>query len=178
VGTRHPVVVAVFPGRACPGGRRQLQQTGAYVIVAVVFCWLIIPALTTAGLLVLLGGALLVIAAYVSLMIVKYDPPGNPYFIHQSLVQSAGAWPAAVRRHAHLAQRCACNLLTQQYKYFLPSLIVAVCAVRGSRCAGLAVLPGALVGSGAARTGAVRLAGHRGRGVRGQQPEVPASTSC
>jgi 4-amino-4-deoxy-L-arabinose transferase-like glycosyltransferase len=110
------------------GAAASFKQTGAYVIVAVVFCWLIVRR-HHRGHLVLLGGALLVIAAYVSLMVVKYDPPGNPYFIHQSLVQ--------VRRVLGLQQSGgtltslsgATHLLTQQYKYFLPSLIVAVCAI-------------------------------------------------
>ena len=110
------------------GAAASFKQTGAYVIVAVVFCWLI-RRRHHRGHLVLLGGALLVVAAYLALMIVKYDPPGNPWFLHQSLVQ--------VRRVLGLQQSGgtltspsgALHLLTQQYKYFLPSLIVAVCAI-------------------------------------------------
>ena len=110
------------------GAAASFKQTGAYVVLAVLFCWLIVRR-NHRGHLVLLSGALLVIAAYVSLMIVKYDPPGNPWFIHQSLVQ--------IRRVLGLQQSGgtltsvsgALHLLTQQYKYFVPSLVVAVCAL-------------------------------------------------
>jgi 4-amino-4-deoxy-L-arabinose transferase-like glycosyltransferase len=110
------------------GAAASFKQTGAYVIVAVLFCWLITRRRGT-GHLVLLGGALLVIAAYISLMIVKYDPPGNPWFLHQSLVQ--------IRRVLGLQQSGgtltsisgALHLLTQQYKYFVPSLVLAGCAI-------------------------------------------------
>jgi 4-amino-4-deoxy-L-arabinose transferase-like glycosyltransferase len=110
------------------GAAASFKQTGAYVVVAVLFTWVIVRR-NHRGHLVLLSGALLVIGAYLALMIVKYDPPGNPWFIHQSLVQ--------IRRVLGLQQSGgtltslsgALHLLTQQYKYFLPSLVVAVAAV-------------------------------------------------
>jgi 4-amino-4-deoxy-L-arabinose transferase-like glycosyltransferase len=110
------------------GAAASFKQTGAYVIVAVVFCWLIMRR-NHRGHLVLLGGALLVIAAYVALMIVKYDPAGHPWYVHQSLVQ--------IRRVLGLQQSGgtltslsgALHLLTQQYKYFLPSAVLGVGAI-------------------------------------------------
>jgi 4-amino-4-deoxy-L-arabinose transferase-like glycosyltransferase len=110
------------------GAAASFKQTGAYVVVAVVFCWLIVRR-NHRGHLVLLGGALLVIAAYVSLMIVKYDPAGHPWYVHQSLVQ--------IRRVLGLQQSGgtltslsgALHLLTQQYKYFLPSAVLGVGAI-------------------------------------------------
>jgi 4-amino-4-deoxy-L-arabinose transferase-like glycosyltransferase len=110
------------------GAAASFKQTGAYVVVAVVFCWLIVRRDHRCH-FILLGSALLVIGAYIGLMIVKYDPPGNPYFIHQSLVQ--------IRRVLGLQQSGgtltsaggALHLLMQQYKYFVPSLIIAVCAL-------------------------------------------------
>jgi 4-amino-4-deoxy-L-arabinose transferase-like glycosyltransferase len=110
------------------GAAASFKQTGAYVVVAVVFCWLIMRR-NHRGHLVLLGGALLVIAAYIALMIVKYDPAGHPWYIHQSLVQ--------IRRVLGLQQSGgtltslsgALHLLTQQYKYFLPSAVLGVGAI-------------------------------------------------
>jgi 4-amino-4-deoxy-L-arabinose transferase-like glycosyltransferase len=110
------------------GAAASFKQTGAYVVVAVLLCWLIVRR-NHRGHLVLLGGALLVIGAYISLMIVKYDPPGNPYFIHQSLVQ--------IRRVLGLQQSGgtltspggALHLLTAQYKYFVPSLLLGAAAI-------------------------------------------------
>jgi 4-amino-4-deoxy-L-arabinose transferase-like glycosyltransferase len=106
------------------GAAASFKQTGAYVVVAVLLCWLIVRR-QHRGHLALLGGALLVIAAYVALMVVKYDPPGHSWFVSQSLVQ--------VRRVLGLQQSGgtltspanALHLLTQQYKYFVPSLVTA-----------------------------------------------------
>ena len=140
------------------GRAASFKQTGAYVVVAVLLCWLIVRR-QHRGHLVLLGGALLVIAAYVSLMVVKYDAPGDPYFIDQSLVQ--------VRRVLGLQQSGgtltspggALHLLTQQYKYFVPSLLVGGLRHRDRASPDVAVLPGSFVGAGSGERGAVRLAG-------------------
>jgi 4-amino-4-deoxy-L-arabinose transferase-like glycosyltransferase len=110
------------------GGAASFKQTGTYVVVVVLLCWVIVRR-QHRGHLIALGGALLVIAAYVSLMVAKYDPPGNPWFIDQSLVQ--------VRRVLGLQQSGgtltspsgALHLLTQQYKYFVPSLVFAGWAI-------------------------------------------------
>lgn len=110
------------------GAAASFKQTGAYVVVAVMLCWLIIRR-EHRGHFVLLAGAVAVIAAYLGLMIYKYDAPGHPWFIDQSLVQ--------VRRVLGLQQSGgtltspggALHLLTQQYKYFVPSLLLAGCAV-------------------------------------------------
>jgi 4-amino-4-deoxy-L-arabinose transferase-like glycosyltransferase len=123
----HSVWPFLLAGLAL-GSAASFKQTGAYVVVAVLLCWLIVRR-QHRGHLVLLGGALLVIAAYVSLMVVKYDAPGHPFFLDQSLVQ--------VRRVLGLQQSGgtltspggALHLLTQQYKYFAPSLLLAACGI-------------------------------------------------
>jgi 4-amino-4-deoxy-L-arabinose transferase-like glycosyltransferase len=110
------------------GAAASFKQTGAYVVVAVLLCWLIIRR-EHRGHFVLLGAAIVVIAAYLGLMIYKYDAPGNAWFINQSLVQ--------IRRVLGLQQSGgtlttpggALHLLTEQYKYFIPSLLLAGCAV-------------------------------------------------
>jgi 4-amino-4-deoxy-L-arabinose transferase-like glycosyltransferase len=110
------------------GAAASFKQTGAYVVVAVVFCWLIVRR-NHRDHLVLLGGALLVIGAYIGLMIVKYDPPGNPYFIHQSLVQIRRVLGLQQSGGTLTSASGALHLLMQQYKYFVPSLLIAVCAL-------------------------------------------------
>jgi 4-amino-4-deoxy-L-arabinose transferase-like glycosyltransferase len=110
------------------GAAASFKQTGAYVIIAILLCWLIIRR-EHRGHFVLLGGALIVMVAYLWFMVYKYDAPGHPWFIDQSLVQ--------VRRVLGLQQSGgtltspggALHLLTQQYKYFWPSLLLAGWAV-------------------------------------------------
>ena len=102
------------------GAAASFKQTGAYVVVAALLCWLIVRR-EHKGHFVLLGGAALVIAAYLLIMAHSYDP----WFVDQSLVQ--------VRRVLGLQQSGgtltspggALHLLTQQYKYFVPSLLLA-----------------------------------------------------
>jgi 4-amino-4-deoxy-L-arabinose transferase-like glycosyltransferase len=102
------------------GAAASFKQTGAYVVVAALLCWLILRR-EHKGHLVLLGGATLVITAYLVIMAHKYDP----WYVNQSLVQ--------VRRVLGLQQSggtltspgSALHLLTQQYKYFVPSLLLA-----------------------------------------------------
>lgn len=104
------------------GAAASFKQTGAYVVVAALLCWLIVRRNHREH-LVLLAGAMAVIAAYLAVMMWKYDP----WFIDQSIVQ--------VRRVLGLQQSGgtltspsgALHLLTQQYKYFVPSLLVAGC---------------------------------------------------
>lgn len=109
------------------GAAASFKQTGAYVVLAVLLCWLVTHR-EHRGHFILLGTALLVIFLYLWFMVHKYDAPGHPWFIDQSLVQ--------VRRVLGLQQSGgtltspggALHLLTQQYKYFVPSLLLAGCA--------------------------------------------------
>jgi 4-amino-4-deoxy-L-arabinose transferase-like glycosyltransferase len=102
------------------GAAASFKQTGAYVVVAALLCWLIIRR-EHKGHFVLLGGAALVITAYFLIMASKYDP----WYASQSLVQ--------VRRVLGLQQSggtltspgSVLHLLTEQYKYFVPSLLLA-----------------------------------------------------
>jgi 4-amino-4-deoxy-L-arabinose transferase-like glycosyltransferase len=106
------------------GAAASFKQTGAYVVVAALLCWLIVRR-NHRGHLVLLAAATSVIAAYLLLMTHKYDP----WYTNQSIVQ--------IRRVLGLQQSggtltspgSALHLLTQQYKYFVPSLLLGGCAV-------------------------------------------------
>src|SRR5258708_8064778 len=62
------------------------KQTGAYMLLAVMLCWLIVRR-SHRGHLILLGVALSVVAAYLVAMTRMYDLPGPPLFSSQSLVQ-------------------------------------------------------------------------------------------
>jgi 4-amino-4-deoxy-L-arabinose transferase-like glycosyltransferase/glycosyltransferase involved in cell wall biosynthesis/putative flippase GtrA len=109
------------------GAAASFKQTGAYVVVAAVLCGLVVHR-NRRGHLVLLGAALFVVATYVGVMLWVADLPGHAWFLDQSLVQ--------VRRVLGLQQSGgtltnpvkALHLLTQQYKYFVASLVLALWA--------------------------------------------------
>ena len=71
---------------AAVGAAASFKQTGAYVFVSVLLCWLIIRR-AHRGHFVLLGVAAAVIAVYLIAMTRVYDLPGHPWFTGQSLVQ-------------------------------------------------------------------------------------------
>ena len=110
------------------GGAASFKQTGAYVVVAVLLCWLIVRR-QHRGHVALLAGALMVIAAYVALMVVKYDAPGHQWFVDQSLVQVKRVLGLQQSGGTLTSPGNALHLLTQQYKYFLPSLLLAGAAI-------------------------------------------------
>jgi 4-amino-4-deoxy-L-arabinose transferase-like glycosyltransferase len=109
------------------GSAASFKQTGAYVVVAVLLCWLIIRR-EHKGHFVLLGSAILVIASYLWLMVHKYDVPGHPWYIDQSLVQVRRVLGLQKSGGTLTSPGSALHLLTQQYKYFVPSLLIAGCA--------------------------------------------------
>jgi 4-amino-4-deoxy-L-arabinose transferase-like glycosyltransferase len=100
------------------------KQTGAYGIAAVLLCWLITRR-AHKGHFVLLGTAAVVVVIYVWAMVRMYDVPGHDWYINQSLVQ--------VRRVLGLQQSGGTltspggvlHLLEAQYRYFVPSVLVA-----------------------------------------------------
>ena len=147
------------------GAAASFKQTGAYVVVAVLLCWLILRR-EHRGHFVLLGAAIAVIAAYLGLMIYKYDAPGHAWFINQSLVQ--------IRRVLGLQQSGgtlttpggALHLLTEQYKYFIPSLLLAGCAVSHRAPQNLAMLSSSVMGASSIECLAVLLAGYWSRSFR------------
>jgi len=103
------------------------KQTGAYGLMAVLLCWLITRRAHKQHLL-LLGVFVLVVIAYVTSMALIYDGHGHDWYINQSLVQ--------VRRVLGLQQSggtltspsAVLHLLEAQYRYFIPSALVAFAA--------------------------------------------------
>ncbi len=124
--TGAPIVAALRDRRAAIGFAASFKQTGAYVLLAVLLCWLVRRA--HKGHLVLLGVALTVIAAYMAVMIRLFDPPGHDWYIGQSVTQ--------VRRVLGLQQSGGTltspggvlHLLAAQYRFFIPSVLVALAA--------------------------------------------------
>ena len=112
---------------AAIGFAGSFKQTGVYVLLAVLLCWLVTHR-AHKGHFVLLGVALAVIATYVVVMIRLFDPPGFDYYIGQSVTQ--------VRRVLGLQQSGGTltspggvlHLLAAQYKFFVPSLLLALAA--------------------------------------------------
>jgi 4-amino-4-deoxy-L-arabinose transferase-like glycosyltransferase len=99
------------------------KYTGAYALVAVLLCWLILRR-RHKGHLILLAAAAFTIAVYLAVMVNLYDSPGHDWFIQQTLVQ--------VRRVLGIQQSGgtltspfkALHLLAAQYKVFLPSFVI------------------------------------------------------
>jgi 4-amino-4-deoxy-L-arabinose transferase-like glycosyltransferase len=110
------------------GCAASFKQTGAYVLAAALLCWLILRR-DHRGHLVMLATALAVTAVYLVAMVRMYDAPGHAWYLDQSLVQirrvlglqsSGGTLTSPVK---------LLHLLVQQYKYFIPSFLVAVAAL-------------------------------------------------
>lgn len=120
------------------GAAASFKQTGAYVVVVVLLHWLIVRREHRRH-LILLGAAVAVIAAYLWFMVHTYDVPGHPWFIDQSTVQIRRVLGLQKSGGTLNSLGSVLHLLTQQYKFFIPSLllgswgiVIAVC--RTWRC--------------------------------------------
>jgi 4-amino-4-deoxy-L-arabinose transferase-like glycosyltransferase len=103
------------------------KHTGAYVLVAVLLCWLILRRAHKEH-LVLLVSALAVIVTYFAVMVKIFDVPGHDWYIGQTITQ--------VRRVLALQQSGGTltspagllHLLVAQYRFFIPSVLIALAA--------------------------------------------------
>jgi 4-amino-4-deoxy-L-arabinose transferase-like glycosyltransferase len=101
------------------------KHTGAYVLVAVLVCWLVLRR-AHKGHLVLLVVAAAVIVTYFAVMVWLFDGPGHDWYIGQTITQ--------VRRVLALQQSGGTltspggllHLLVAQYRFFIPSVLVAL----------------------------------------------------
>ena len=103
------------------------KQTGAYVLLAVLLCWLIIRR-AHKGHLVLLGAALAVIVAYLVVMVQLFDPPGHDYYIGQSTTQVRRVLGLQPSGGTLTSPGGVIHLLAAQYKFFVPSVLLALAA--------------------------------------------------
>ncbi|HXS66802.1 MAG TPA: glycosyltransferase family 39 protein [Streptosporangiaceae bacterium] len=104
------------------------KQTGAYALVAVLLCWLIVRR-AHKGHLVLLGAAFAVILAYIVAMHRMYDLPGRPWFTNQSLVQLRRVLGLQQSGGTLTSPGALIHLLEAQYRYFVPSVLVGLTAL-------------------------------------------------
>jgi 4-amino-4-deoxy-L-arabinose transferase-like glycosyltransferase len=110
------------------GFTASFKQTGAYIIVAILLCWLIVRR-DHRGHCALLGAAAGVIAAYLVAMTRMYDLPGRPWFTSQSLVQVRRVLGLQHSGGTLSSPGGALHLLEAQYRYFAFSAILAAAAV-------------------------------------------------
>jgi 4-amino-4-deoxy-L-arabinose transferase-like glycosyltransferase len=104
------------------------KQTGAYVLLATLLCWLIVRR-GHRGHLVMLGVALAVIAAFLVAMAHMYDVPGHPWFLDQSFVQVRRVLGLLPSGGTLTSPAKLLHLLAAQYKYFIPSALIALIAL-------------------------------------------------
>jgi 4-amino-4-deoxy-L-arabinose transferase-like glycosyltransferase len=104
------------------------KQTGAYAILAVLLCWLILRR-AHRGHFVLLGVAAAVIVVYIIAMTRMYDLPGRPWFTEQSLVQLRRVLGLQQSGGTLVSPGALVHLLAAQYRYFVPSVLVGGAAL-------------------------------------------------
>jgi 4-amino-4-deoxy-L-arabinose transferase-like glycosyltransferase len=110
------------------GFTASFKQTGAYVIIAILLCWLIVRR-DHRGHFALLAAAVGIIAAYLVAMTRMYDLPGRPWFTSQSLVQVRRVLGLQHSGGTLSSPGRALHLLEAQYHYFAISAILAAAAV-------------------------------------------------
>ncbi len=112
---------------AAIGAAAIFKQTGAYVLLAALLCWLILRR-DHRGHLVMVGVAVTVIVAYVVVMIRMYNLPGHPWFTSQSLVQIQRVLGIQQSGGTLTSPGKLAHLLAAQYGIFVPSLLCAFAA--------------------------------------------------
>lgn len=106
------------------GAAASFKQTGAYVLVAVLLCWLIVRR-EHRGHFVLLAAAVAVLIVYLISMVRMFDVPGHPWFVDQSLVQVRRVLGLQKSGGTLTSAGGLVHLLTAQYRYFVPSILLA-----------------------------------------------------
>jgi 4-amino-4-deoxy-L-arabinose transferase-like glycosyltransferase len=104
------------------------KQTGAYGLTAVLLCWLILRR-AHRGHLVLLGVFAAVGVAYVTTMVLLYDGAGHDWYINESLVQVRRVLGLQHSGGTLTSPSAVLHLLAAQYRYFIPSALMALAAL-------------------------------------------------
>jgi 4-amino-4-deoxy-L-arabinose transferase-like glycosyltransferase len=110
------------------GFAASFKQTGAYVVIAVMLCWLVTRR-AHRGHLVLVSVALAVIVAYLAVMIKVFDVPGHDWFIGQSTTQIRRVLGLQYSGGTLTSPGGVLHLLAAQYRYFVPSVLAALIAL-------------------------------------------------
>jgi 4-amino-4-deoxy-L-arabinose transferase-like glycosyltransferase len=103
------------------------KQTGAYVVLAVLLCWLVLRR-DHRGHLILVGIAAAVILSYVAVMVKVFDVGGHDWFIGQSTTQIRRVLGLDYSGGTLTSPGGVLHLLAAQYRYFVPSVLVAIAA--------------------------------------------------
>ena len=107
---------------ALPGA---FKQTGVYVFLAVLLCWLVLRR-AHKGHLVLAAVALTVIVTYVVIMVRVFDVPQHDWYIGQSTTQVRRVLGLQHSGGTLTSPHGVLHLLFAQYKYFIPSVLLAL----------------------------------------------------
>jgi 4-amino-4-deoxy-L-arabinose transferase-like glycosyltransferase len=103
------------------------KQTGVYAILAVMLCWLILRR-AHRGHIVLVGVAVAVMVTYIAIMVRVFDVPHYDWFIGQSTTQIRRVLGLQYSGGTLTKPGSVLHLLAAQYKYFIPSVLVALAA--------------------------------------------------
>jgi 4-amino-4-deoxy-L-arabinose transferase-like glycosyltransferase len=104
------------------------KQTGAYVLLAVLLCWLVTRR-NHKGHLVLVGAGLAVLLTYLLVMIRVFDVPHHDWFIGQSTTQVRRVLALQQSGGTLTSPAGVLHLLAAQYRFFIPSVLVALAAL-------------------------------------------------
>jgi 4-amino-4-deoxy-L-arabinose transferase-like glycosyltransferase len=109
------------------GFAASFKQTGAYVILAVLLCWLVTRR-AHKGHIVLVGVATAVFLTYLLVMVRVFDVPGHDWFIGQSTTQIRRVLALQQSGGTLTSPTGVLHLLAAQYRFFVPSVLVALAA--------------------------------------------------
>ena len=101
------------------------KQTGAYLLVAVLICWLM-RRRDHKGHVMLFSAAFIIIVAYAASMARHYDSNGGDWYLYQTAVQLRRVLGLQHSGGTLTSPSALLHLLVEQYRVFIPSLLVAV----------------------------------------------------
>jgi 4-amino-4-deoxy-L-arabinose transferase-like glycosyltransferase len=104
------------------------KQTGVYVLLAVLLCWLVTRR-AHRGHMVMLAVALAVLATYVAVMVRVFDVPGHDWYIGQSTTQVRRVLALQHSGGTLTSPGSVLHLLAAQYRFFIPSVLVTFAAL-------------------------------------------------
>jgi 4-amino-4-deoxy-L-arabinose transferase-like glycosyltransferase len=103
------------------------KQTGVYVVLAVLLCWLVVRR-AHKGHIVLVGVAIVIIVAYIAVMIRLFDVPHHDWYIGQSTTQVRRVLALQHSGGTLTSPGSVLHLLAAQYRFFIPSVLAALVA--------------------------------------------------
>ena len=121
----NPSWVRFVLAGAVIGFAGSFKQTGVYVLLAVLLCWLV-SRRAHKGHLLLAAVALAVMVTYVVVMVRVFDVPQHDWYIGQSTTQVRRVLGLQHSGGTLTSPRGVLHLLAAQYKFFIPSVLLAL----------------------------------------------------